>query len=482
MERRCVVEGADDGGMSDARAEAVADPDATGHSTDPRLCADTPAIAALAAALGAVGLDAVALDAHGVVVVSTFEDADLERDVLAFLRARRKRLTAGSRLVMGRGGRRLSISVSEAGLDSGSDSPTVPDAHSGATWRASVRQGGDLSAAASSTTASAAVAPRGATPLQVFTVRETRSEASRAGIEWLNADEVRTRYETSAYGIVEGAGALSSSVEECHARGGVLMLEGEAGAGKRETAELIYLRGPFSSQPFVSISCDELSERGWRYLLKSSDSPFFDADLTIYIGGLHALDDRRVRELAATLGDTALSTRCRLMLAGDDVPGGGEARQMTLLSERLRCAVSIVPALHEQGDVAGKVARYLAFLAEEFGTGAPVLDEDASRVLDAYRWPRNYLQLREVAERLYIMVGPGTVTAEIADEVLAQEEVIRTAVFNTPTLDTDLYILRPLADTDRDIARLVLERMEGNRTRTAEVLGISRTTLWRLLK
>ena len=136
MERRCVVEGADDGGMSDARAEAVADPDATGHSTDPRLCADTPAIAALAAALGAVGLDAVALDAHGVVVVSTFEDADLERDVLAFLRARRKRLTAGSRLVMGRGGRRLSISVSEADLDSGSDSPTVPDAHPGATWRA----------------------------------------------------------------------------------------------------------------------------------------------------------------------------------------------------------------------------------------------------------------------------------------------------------------------------------------------------------
>ena len=39
-----------------------------------------------------------------------------------------------------------------------------------------------------------------------------------------------------------------------------------------------------------------------------------------------------------------------------------------------------------------------------------------------------------------------------------------------------------LADTERDIARLVVGHLQGNRTRAAEVLGISRTTLWRLLK
>ena len=406
---------------------------------------ETPDVAqrateALAVGLRAAGLDVIALDGTGDVAVSTFADAGLERDVVAFLRARQQTLAAGDRAVMSRAGHRLSIAVGE------------------------MTSGG------------------GASPLKVFTVRETRARGPRAGIEWLNAEDVRARYDTSAYGIVEGEGVLSPTVEECHARGGILMLEGEAGAGKRATAELVYLRGPYAGQPFVSISCDELSERGWRYLLKSSDSPFFDEDLTIYIGGLQALDDRRVRELAATLGDTGLSTRCRLLLAGDDVPGGGETRQMTLLGERLRCAVCIAPALHEQGNVSAKVGRYLGYLAEEFGTDAPRIDPAAASVLDGYRWPRNYLQLREVAERLYIMVGPGTVTAEIADEVLAQEEVIRTAVFNTPTLDTDLYILRPLADTDRDIARLVLERMEGNRTRTAEVLGISRTTLWRLLK
>ena len=152
------------------------------------------------------------------------------------------------------------------------------------------------------------------------------------------------------------------------------------------------------------------------------------------------------------------------------------------MTERLACAVSVAPAIAEQGGASEKVARYLEYLADMFKTGAPMLSAAAAKTLDAYRWPRNYLQLREVSERLYILVGTGTAERAVAEEVLAQEDVIKTAIFGAPTLDSDLYILRPLADTERDIARLVLQHLHGNRTRAAKVLDISRTTLWRLLK
>ena len=200
------------------------------------------------------------------------------------------------------------------------------------------------------------------------------------------------------------------------------------------------------------------------------------------MGGWHAVGPQRLRELVSAMIDTALATRCHVVLTANDMPGGGESDQAAFVTERLACAVSVAPAIAEQGGASEKVARYLEYLADMFETATPALSSGAAKTLDAYRWPRNYLQLREVSERLYILVRPGTAERTVAEEVLAQEDVIKTATFGAPTLESDLYILRPLADTERDIARLVLQHLHGNRTRAAEVLGISRTTLWRLLK
>ena len=389
-------------------------------------------------ALAAAGASALAIDKHGDVAVSTMGDATLERDIAAFVAERLDRVGDGARLVMGHKGARLSLAVHPVSIERE------------ALW--------------------------------VIVAREVRGAVAHAGIEWLNADEVEARYESSAYGIVEGAAAVATPVAESYARGVPLMLEGELGAGQAEIAKRLYLDGPFVDQPFVSVALDELTDRGWRHMLKSSESPLFQTDLTLCIGGWHAVEPQRLRELVSTMGGAALAARCHVVLTANDMPGGGESDQAAFVTERLACAVGVAPAIAEQGGAAEKVARYLGYLADLFGTAAPVLAPAAVKTLDAYRWPRNYLQLREVSERLYILVGAGTVERVVAEEVLAQEDVIKTATFGAPTLESDLYILRPLADTERDIARLVVDHLHGNRTRAAEVLGISRTTLWRLLK
>ena len=389
-------------------------------------------------ALAAAGASALAIDERGGVVISTMNDAALELDVANFVAERLARVGDGMRLVMGREGVRLSLTVRPAAKEHG------------ALW--------------------------------VVVVREVRGAVVHAGIEWLNADEVEARYESSAYGIVEDTAAVAVPVRESYARGVPLMLEGELGAGQVEIAKRLYLDGPYADQPFVSVALDELTDRGWRHLLKSSESPLFQTGLTLCIDGWHAVGTQRLRELVSTMTDTALATRCHVVLTANDMPGGGESDQAAFVTERLACAVSVAPAIAEQGGASEKIARYLSYLADIFETAAPSMSEEAASTLDAYRWPRNYLQLREVSERLYILVGPGMVERAVAEEVLAQEDVIKTATFAAPTLESDLYILRPLSDTERDIARLVVGHLHGNRTRAAEVLGISRTTLWRLLK
>ena len=389
-------------------------------------------------ALSAAGVSALAVDERGGVVISTMSDAALEQDIAAFVSERLARVGDGARLVMGHEGVRLSLTVR----------PTAKER--GALW--------------------------------VVVAHEVRAAATHAGIEWLNADEVEARYASSTYGIVEDAAAVAVPVRESYARGVPLMLEGELGAGQDQIAKRLYLDGPYADQPFVSVALDELTDRGWRHLLKSSESPLFQTGLTLCMGGWHAVGPQRLRELVSAMIDTALATRCHVLLTANDMPGGGESDQAAFVTERLACAVSVAPAIAEQGGASEKVARYLGYLADMFKTGAPMLSAAAAETLDAYRWPRNYLQLREVSERLYILVGAGTVERAVAKEVLAQEDVIKTATFGAPALESDLYILRPLADTERDVARLVLQHLHGNRTRAAEVLGISRTTLWRLLK
>ena len=389
-------------------------------------------------ALAAAGASALAIDGHGDIAISTMTDATLERDVAAFVAERLDRVGDGARLIMSHEGVRLSLTVRPAAIECGK--------------------------------------------LWVVVAREVRGAVAHAGIEWLNADEVEARYQASVYGIVEGAGAVAAVVRESYAHGAPLMLEGELGAGQAEIAKRIYLDGPYADQPFVAVALDELTDRGWRHLLKSAESPLFQAGLTICMGGWHAVEPQRLRELVSAMGDTALAARCHVVLTANDVPGGGESDQAAFVTERLACAVCVAPAVADQGAASNKVARYLEYLAEVFDASAPTISDDAAATLNAYRWPRNYLQLREVSERLYILVGAGVVTRAVAQEVLAQEDIIKTATFGAPTLDSDLYILRPLADTERDIARLVVDHLQGNRTRAAEVLGISRTTLWRLLK
>lgn len=301
-------------------------------------------------------------------------------------------------------------------------------------------------------------------------------------IEYLDAERVRQQVESSVLCIATGETSPAPLVQQAYDRGAPIMLEGEPGSGKTELAGMLYLEGRYADQPFIRIPCDTLNDRAWTHLLKSHDSPLYRNGATLAFDALHALSARRSRELLAVLADSAATERCHAIFAGNDVPGGGECDAVALIAERLSCAVCVTTPLRNRDDIGSLVERYLAYLAEAFGATASELEDGAVELLQAYAWPRNFLQLREVCERAFILAGGETVSEEIAREVLAQESVIRSVAFSTPRLDTDLFVLRPLAEIERDIARMVVDYLGGNKTRAAEVLGISRTTLWRLLK
>jgi DNA-binding NtrC family response regulator len=108
--------------------------------------------------------------------------------------------------------------------------------------------------------------------------------------------------------------------------------------------------------------------------------------------------------------------------------------------------------------------------ANEMGKPDPKFSDQALQVLRNYRWPGNVRELENVLHCLVVMTDTDII--EVADlPSLMRFSALRETGFN-----------RTLAEVEAEYIRNVLARVDGNRTRAAEILGIDRKTLREKLK
>jgi two-component system NtrC family response regulator len=131
--------------------------------------------------------------------------------------------------------------------------------------------------------------------------------------------------------------------------------------------------------------------------------------------------------------------------------------------------LTMPPLRHRQGDVGLLSESFLRACAVRFGAGDRRLHADSLTRLEAYRWPGNVRELENRVKRAVIMADGRQVTA--ADLDLASPET------------TGAINLRQVREAaDRSAIRHALARADGNISATAKLLGISRPTLYDLLK
>ena len=80
------------------------------------------------------------------------------------------------------------------------------------------------------------------------------------------------------------------------------------------------------------------------------------------------------------------------------------------------------------------------------------------------------------------MTAQGRITAEDVRRTLGRERHVGMLSPNAENASTPLDLNRTLEEINRDVALRVLEEAGGNRTAAAGRLGISRTTLWRMIR
>lgn len=339
----------------------------------------------------------------------------------------------------------------------------------------------------------------------IFTITRNTVPNGYTGIDFMNQNEVRASYDRSVFATVGAAASLAPLIRRAVESRQPLLLEGEVGSGKDQIARLVYLEGAHTSRPFVQVSCDLLNERTWKHLIKSHKSPLFRTDITLYLRGLHALSPEQWRDLLTVVRDSAFTGRSRLIMSCNDGANGRTCDAAIRFAEQLRCTVLIAPPLRSAPDIADRLTRYLERLAREEGAPAPVIEPEAREIAERAPWQRNYLQLREVAERLYAVHGHRPISKTLLAEALERDEYVYTEEnqgCNESSFDSrraeqtgalngcdhmawriprTASAIQPLSVVDRQLANNAVSLCNGNRTQAARALGISRTTLWRLL-
>jgi len=289
---------------------------------------------------------------------------------------------------------------------------------------------------------------------------------------------------------------------------GRVLIFGENGTGKELVARNIHGMSRRRSAPFVEVNCAAIPEE------------LIESELFGHVRGAFtgAVADRRGKFETAhggtifldEIGDMSLKTQAKVLRVLQEQvmePVGGSTRirvdarvlaatNKDLPSEirggrfredlyfRLNVVPIFVPPLRDRvEDVPLLADHFMAMLAREYGRRPKTFEPDAVRALQRYGWPGNVRELRNVVERLMIMVPGERVSSR---DLLFLEQGGPAVGSATSMAPVKPALMAPLHDARDEFEKQYILRalaaQQGNMSRTAEVLGVERSNLYRKMR
>jgi transcriptional regulator with PAS, ATPase and Fis domain len=133
--------------------------------------------------------------------------------------------------------------------------------------------------------------------------------------------------------------------------------------------------------------------------------------------------------------------------------------------------IALPPLREHQEDIAPLVEYFIEFYNRKLECGITGVTADAVRQLQAYHWPGNIRELRNVIERAMVLEDQKHLTA---DNLALGEEAL--AAFSAPSTSPSRAGMS-LEETEKSMLAEALQKTGGNQTQAARLLGISRDTL-----
>ena len=279
-----------------------------------------------------------------------------------------------------------------------------------------------------------------------------------------------------------------------------VLLLGESGTGKNLVAQAIHYSSQHAKGRFIEVNCSAIPEhlleaelfghkRGAftdareskRGLIELADGgTLFLDEIGDLSQGLQAkllnfLESRKFRRVGDTEErEVTLSLTTATNRNIEQLIAAGKFRQD--LYYRIRVAEQELPPLREiKSDIPIIAEHFRDLFGREFGKEVSSVSEEALHQLQAWDWPGNVRELRNVLERAMIFADDGV----IKPAHLPALQTVSGDASETGTTDAVRIPRRlSLPDVEREYIRDALRDSEGNLQRAAELLGVSRKTLW----
>ncbi|MBI4590922.1 MAG: sigma-54-dependent Fis family transcriptional regulator [Candidatus Rokubacteria bacterium] len=278
-----------------------------------------------------------------------------------------------------------------------------------------------------------------------------------------------------------------------------VLIQGESGTGKDLLAKAIHYEGARAEEPFMEIACTAMPEtlleselfgheRGAFTDAKTQKKGLFEVAQggTVFLdeigdmsAGLQAkllrvLEERSFRRVGGTK-DITVDVRV-IAATNRDLRQAVESGAFRKdLYYRLQVVTITIPPLRDRREDIPLLARhFLGYFSREFKKRLPRLSPEAERLLVQYDWPGNVRELRNVIERSMILEDAGELLpAHLPPEIapLSASPAIEAWKFQLPKTGVIME------EVEREFVRQALELTQGNQTRAARLLGLTRDEL-----
>lgn len=298
--------------------------------------------------------------------------------------------------------------------------------------------------------------------------------------------------------------AVRATLKRVANTGSRVLITGPAGSGKEVAARLLHSWSPRAQNAFVTVSSARITAERFEQELFGEER-----DGKLVRTGLLELADGGTLYLDE-VADMPLSTQARILRVLTEqsfVRVGGNRQiavdvrvvsstsrdlQREMAEKRFRedlfyrlnvVPVAIPPLSERREDIPALAEQFFARYAAEQGIPAPRISDEAMATLQAYDWPGNVRQLRNVVERTIIMaprdklevIEPELLPPEVTGRGLDESATPFFALMSAP--------LREARESfEREYLKVQIRRFSGNISKTANFIGMERSALHRKLK